>query len=215
GSERELSYFIADDIPSLEYLANNASIPLHVWSSRIDAPELPDWCSLDLDPKDAPFEDVIEVARALHRLCDRIGLPNYVKTSGSSGLHVLIPLGRQCTHEQAKLLGELLARHVVGELPKIATVARVVSQREGKVYVDYLQNGHGKLLVAPFCVRPRPGATVSMPLRWSEVKRGLTIAKHTIRTAPKRMARMKEDPMRDVLTDAPDLVAALAALSED
>jgi bifunctional non-homologous end joining protein LigD len=213
GSERELSYFIADDSPALEYLANNASIPLHVWSSRIDALELPDWCSLDLDPKGAPFEHVIQVAQAVHRLCERIGLPNYVKTSGSSGLHVLIPLGRQCTHDQAKLLGELLARHIVKHLPDIATIARIVSQREGKVYVDYLQNGHGKLLVAPWCVRPRPGATVSMPLRWSEVKRGLTIDKHTIRTAPRRIARLKEDPMRPVLTDAPDLMAALAALN--
>jgi bifunctional non-homologous end joining protein LigD len=190
-------------------------LPLRLWTPCPPPPQLPDWCSLDLDPKDAPFEHVIDVARAVHRLCDRIGLPNYVKTSGSSGLHVLIPLGRQCTHEQAKLLGELLARHVVAELPEIATVARIVSQREGRVYVDFLQNGQGKLLVAPFCVRPRPGATVSMPLRWSEVKRGLTIEKHTIRTAPKRMARMKEDPMRDVLTDAPDLVAALAALHAD
>jgi bifunctional non-homologous end joining protein LigD len=213
GSERELSYFIADDTPSLEYLANNASIPLHIWSSRIDALELPDWCSLDLDPKGAPFDHVIQVAQAVHRLCDRIGLPNYIKTSGSSGLHVLIPLGRQCTHEQGRLLGELLARHIVSELPDIATIARVVSQREGKVYVDYLQNGHGKLLVAPFCVRPLPGAPVSMPLRWSEVKRGLTIAKHTIRTAPRRLGRMKEDPMRPVLTDTPDLVAALTALN--
>jgi bifunctional non-homologous end joining protein LigD len=126
---------------------------------------------------------------------------------------VLIPLGRQCTHDQAKLLGELLARHIVKHLPDIATIARIVSQREGKVYVDYLQNGHGKLLVAPWCVRPRPGATVSMPLRWSEVTRGLTIDKHTIRTAPRRIARLKEDPMRPVLTDAPDLMAALAALN--
>ena len=214
GSERELSYFIADDSPSLEYLANNASIPLHIWSSRSDAPGQPDWCSLDLDPKGAPFDHVIRVAQAVHRLCDSIGLPNYVKTSGSSGLHVLIPLGRQCTHEQAKLLGELLARHIVGELPDIATIARIVSQREGRVYVDYLQNGRGKLLVAPFCVRPLPGAPVSMPLRWTEVKRGLTIAKHTIRTAPRRMARLKEDPMAAVLTDTPDLVGALAALSK-
>ncbi|HSJ32756.1 MAG TPA: DNA ligase D [Longimicrobiales bacterium] len=214
GSERELSYFIADDAPSLEYLANNASIPLHIWSSRIDTPGQPDWCSLDLDPKGAPFDQVIQVAQAVHRLCDGIGLPNYVKTSGSSGLHVLIPLGRQCTHEQAKLLGELLARHIVAELPDIATIARMVSQREGRVYVDYLQNGRGKLLVAPFCVRPLPGAPVSMPLRWSEVKRGLTIAKHTIRTAPRRMARLKEDPMVAVLTETPDLVGALAALSK-
>jgi bifunctional non-homologous end joining protein LigD len=125
---------------------------------------------------------------------------------------VLIPLGGICTHEQARLLGELLAREIVTQLPDIATVARVVSQREGRVYVDYLQNGHGKLLVAPYCVRPLPGAPVSTPLRWSEVKKGLDIRKHTIRTVPRRVARMKQDPLAPVLTERPDLVAALAAL---
>ncbi|HEX6307182.1 MAG TPA: DNA ligase D [Longimicrobiales bacterium] len=214
GSERELRYFIADDLPSLEYLANNASIPLHIWSSRVGSLERPDWCSLDLDPKGAPFENVIRVARAVHDLCERIGLPNFVKTSGSSGLHVLVPLGGQCTHEQARLLGELLARRIVHDLPDIATIARVVSQREGKVYVDYLQNGHGKLLVAPWCVRPLPGAPVSMPLRWSEVKRGLSIAQFTIRTVPARITRMKADPLTPVLTLMPDLVRALSALNE-
>lgn len=214
GSERELRYFIADDVASLGYLANSASIPLHLWSSRVTALDRPDWCSLDLDPKDAPFEHVIEVAKAAHRLCDDIGLPNYIKTSGSSGLHVLIPLGGLCTHDQAKLLGELLAREIVRALPEIATIERVVSQRAGRVYVDYLQNGHGKLLVAPYCVRPLPGAPVSAPLKWSEVKKGLDIRKHTIRTMPKRVARMKADPIAGVLTDVPDLVGALSALQE-
>jgi bifunctional non-homologous end joining protein LigD len=212
GSERELRYFVADDEPSLDYLANNASIPLHIWSSRIGSIERPDWCSLDLDPKGAPFEHVIAVARAVHRLCERISLPCYVKTSGSSGLHVLVPLARQFTHDHARVLGELLARRVVAELPDIATVARVVSQRQGRVYVDYLQNGHGKLLVAPWCVRPIPGAPVSTPLRWTEVKAGLDIRAFTIRTVPKRLARSKRDPMLSVLTDVPDLMGALTAL---
>jgi bifunctional non-homologous end joining protein LigD len=214
GSERELRYFVADDVASLDYLANNASIPLHIWSSRIGSIELPDWCSLDLDPKGAPFEHVIEVARAVHDLCVEIGLPCFVKTSGSSGLHVLLPLGRQCTHEQARMIGELLARRIVARLPEIATIARAVSQREGRVYVDYLQNGHGKLLVSPFCVRPMPGAPVSTPLTWAEVKPGLDIRSFTIRTVPGRLKRRKQDPMREVLTAAPDLIAALAALQD-
>jgi bifunctional non-homologous end joining protein LigD len=212
GSERELRYFVADDVASLDYLANNASIPLHIWSSRIGSIEMPDWCSLDLDPKGAPFDDVIRVALAARALCERIGLPSYVKTSGSSGLHVLVPMGRQCTHEQTRMIGELLARRIVAELPDIATITRIIGQREGRVYVDYLQNGHGKLLVAPWCVRPIPGAPVSTPLKWSEVRRGLNIADFTIRTIPRRLAKLRKDPMRAVLTDVPDLVAALAAL---
>jgi bifunctional non-homologous end joining protein LigD len=213
-SQRELSYFVCDDVASLTYIANMASIPLHIWSSRVGSLEQPDWCILDLDPKEAPFEHVIRVARAVHELCDEVALPAYVKTSGSSGLHVLVPLGRQCTHEQARLLGELLARTIVMRRPDITTIARVVSQRAGKVYIDYLQNGHGKLLVAPFSARPMEGAPVSTPLRWREVKKGLRLLDYTIRTVPRRLARMKKDPWEGLLDERPDLVAALERLGE-
>ncbi len=137
-----------------------------------------------------------------------------MKTSGSTGLHILVPLGGVCTFDQCKSLGQLLARVVVDEQPKIATIARAPSRREGKVYVDYLQNGHGKLLVAPWCVRPIPDAPVSMPLRWSEVKRGLSIRDFTIRNAPERASRMKKEPVLDVLSSRPDLGEVLARLSE-
>ena len=98
---------------SLLYVANLGTIPLHIWASRVPTLERPDWCVLDLDPKGAPFEHVVEVARAAKALCDRIELPRDVKTSGSTGLHVMIPLGRQCTYEQSRSLGELLARCLV------------------------------------------------------------------------------------------------------
>jgi bifunctional non-homologous end joining protein LigD len=213
-TQRELNYFIADDEASLLYIINLGSIPLHLWASRSGALERPDWCILDLDPKEAPFGHVVRIARILHRLCEEIGLPNFVKTSGKSGLHVLIPLGRQVTHEQSRTLGELLARVAVAELPDMATIARLPAQREGKVYVDYLQNGHGKLLVAPFCVRPYPGALVSMPLRWSEVNAKLDMRKHTIRTAAARMKRLGDDPLKPVLELKPDLGAVLGSLQE-
>jgi bifunctional non-homologous end joining protein LigD len=213
GSERELSYFVCDDEPTLLYLANAASIPLHVWASRIGSLATPDWCILDLDPKEAPFTHVVDVARAVHSLCDEIGLPAYIKTSGSSGLHVMIPLGRQCTHEQSRTLGELLARVVVRELPEIATIVRLPAKREGKVYIDFLQNGHGKLLVAPLSVRPIAGAPVSMPLEWREVNKRLDIRAFTMRSVPTRLSRAKRDPLRAVLDEKPDLVGALAALA--
>ena len=211
GSERELSYFIADDEPALLYLANSGTIPLHIWASRVGALERPDWCSLDLDPKDAPFRDVVKVALAVRALCEEIGMPCYPKTSGSTGLHVLLPLGGQCTHEQARLVGELIARVVVQREPEIATITRVIAQRQGRVYVDYLQNGHGKLLVAPFSVRPLPGAPVSTPLAWRDVNARLDLRKHTIRTVTKRMAR-SGDPLLPVLDARPDLLTALQAL---
>ena len=213
-SEKETNYFIGDEVETILYIANLGSIPLHVWSSRLSALERPDWCILDLDPKEAPFEHVVQVANAIHALCDDIELPCFVKTSGSSGLHVLLPLGGQCTYAQSKVLGELLARVTASELPVIATTARALSRRQGRVYIDYGQNGHGKLLVSALCVRPLPGAPVSMPLRWSEVTKKLDIRKYTIKSAAGRLRRLKEDPLRGVLTEKPDLPAVLERLAK-
>ena len=212
GSERDLDYFVCDSVESLLWVANSASIPMHVWHSRVASLERPDWCVIDLDPKEASFEDVIAVARVLHDLCDDIGLDPFVKTSGSSGLHVLIPLARTFTHEQSRILGHLLSRAVVAEAPGIATVQRVIDRREGKVYLDYLQNGHGKLIVAPFSARPKPGAPVSMPVRWDEVKPGLATLDFTMATAAARMAEMGDDPLAGVLEAEPDLMGALERL---
>src|SRR5437660_760906 len=212
-SQRDLDYFVCDNESSLLYIANMAAILLHVWSSRVATLEKPDWCILDLDPKEAPFTDVVTVAKAVQALCDDIGLPTGIKTSGSTGLHVLIPLGRQVTYEQSRTLGGLLARVIAAELPEIATVTRPVQKRHGKVYLDYVQNGHGRLLVAPFSARPLPGAPVSMPLAWSEVTPKLDIRKFTIANAPARMKKLNDDPLRPVLDLKPDLITALERLN--
>ena len=213
-AEREIDYFVCDDVETLLYVANLASIPLHVWASRVAAPERPDWCILDLDPKGAPFANVVTIARAIHTLCDEISLPSFVKTSGATGLHVLVPLGGQCTHAESKTLGEILAKAVEKTLPEIATTARMIGAREGKVYIDFLQNGHGKTIAGPFSARPLPGATCSAPLSWSEIGPKLDVAKFTIRTLPARMKKLGDDPLAPVLTLKPDLSRALARLTE-
>ncbi len=213
-TDRDLNYFVADSQQALLYIVNLASIPLHIWASRVATLEQPDWCVIDLDPGEAPFAHVVEIAQSLHRVCDEIALPNFVKTTGKTGLHVLIPLGHQFTFDQTKAMGELLARVVTAELPEIATIARLPAHREGKVYVDYLQNGRGKLIVSPFCVRPFAGAPVSMPLEWSEVNGELDVRQYTITDAPRRMKALGEDPMRPVIELKPDLTAALARLGE-
>jgi bifunctional non-homologous end joining protein LigD len=153
------------------------------------------------------------VARAIRDLTEEIALPAYVKTSGSTGLHVLLPLGGLCTFDQCRQLGELLARVVAARLPDVATTVRLPARRGGRVYIDYLQNGHGKLLAAPFTARPVPGALVSAPLRWDEVDDALELGAFTIRTAPERMAVLGADPLAPVLTGKPDLVTALARLA--
>src|SRR5436305_6610710 len=213
-TQRDIRYFVCDDDLALQYIANLGSIPLHVWASRVGSLEQPDWCVLDLDPKEAPFRDVIRTAQVLHRLCESISLPNYVKTTGKTGLHILLPLGRQCTYAQPRTLGELLARCVLLELGDVATVVRHVTKRGDKVYLDYLQNRHGQTIVAPFSVRPLPGATVSMPLMWNEVSETLDPKTFTIKNAIERIEGARTDPVAAILEFKPDLPAVLNRLAQ-
>ncbi|MGH9364087.1 MAG: DNA ligase D [Thermoanaerobaculia bacterium] len=214
GTEREIDYFVCDDLESLLYVANLGSIPLHVWASRVESLERPDWSILDLDPKGAPFSNVVAVARAIHALCEEIDMPHFIKTSGATGLHVLLPLGGQCTYAESRTLAEILARVVERQLLDIATTVRSVGARGGRVYIDFLQNVHGQTIAGPFSARPVPGATASAPLKWSEVNAKLDIGKFSIKTLPARMKRLKEDPLRPVLTLKPDLARTLSRLTE-
>ena len=213
SSDRSLNYFVAENVETLLYLANLGTIPLHIWHSRVSALSRPDWCLIDLDPKEAPFAHVVEIALFLHSLCEDVGLPHYVKTSGSSGLHVMIPLGGRMDYDQCVTLGELIARLTVKALPKISTIERTVKKLDGKVYLDYLQNRQGQLVAAPFSAREKPGATVSAPLLWSEVDESLSLAHYTIESMPKRMRALGgKDPLAPVLTETPDLLPALEEL---
>jgi bifunctional non-homologous end joining protein LigD len=204
-------YFVCNDLRTLLYVINSGAIPLHVWSARIGSLERPDWLILDLDPKEAPFAHVVRIARHIHALLDELGAAHFVKTSGQDGLHVMLPLAASIDHDDARTLAEVLARTVVAELPDISTVVRPVAARGDRVYVDYLQNGRGKLIAAPFSVRPRPGAPVSTPLVWSQVTARLDPARWNIRTTPARM-RKHGDPFAGVLGASVDVEALLAAL---
>jgi bifunctional non-homologous end joining protein LigD len=137
-----------------------------------------------------------------------------IKTSGSSGLHVLIPLGAEHGFGAAKQLAQVLSMVIAHQHPEISTVERTLAQRGGRVYLDAFQNGAGKLLVSPFCVRPVAGARASMPLRWSEVGARLDPMKFNIRTARIRMEKLGEDPCRRVLGPGANLAGALAKLGD-
>jgi bifunctional non-homologous end joining protein LigD len=207
-TDRDIGYIIVDDLETLLYVINMGTIPLHLWSSRIDSLERPDWLVLDLDPKGAPFEHVVEVARAIYRILTKLRLQSFIKTSGASGLHILVPLGARYTHEQAKNFARLLAILGTESVPDISTIARPIAARGGKVYIDFGQNGYGVTIAAPFAVRPLPKATVSCPLLWQEVNGHLHPSRFTIETAPARFRKMK-DPMAPIFRKAIDLASAL------
>jgi bifunctional non-homologous end joining protein LigD len=211
GVERDIDYFVVDDVEALRYVANTGTIPLHLWASRVGSIERPDWLVLDLDPKGAPFTDVVKVALGLRGVLERLELPSYPKTSGATGLHILLPLGARYTYEETRTFARLLATLVVDATPAIATIVRTVDARGGKVYVDFGQNGPGQTIVAPLSVRPLPGAPVSMPLRWPEVTARLDPGRFTIRTAPARLDKVG-DPMAPVLGEGIDVAAALGRL---
>jgi bifunctional non-homologous end joining protein LigD len=210
-SERDIKYFVLDDVESLRYVANMGTVPIHMWSARSGSLEQPDWLVLDLDPKGAPFSDVIRVAQSLRGILEELELPSHPKTSGATGLHILIPLGRRYTHAESKTFARLLATLVQHELPEISTLARPLHARGGKVYVDWGQNGHGNTIVAPYSLRPLPGAPASCPLRWSEVGPKLDPARFTLKTLPKRFEKM-DDPLAGVLGPGIDMGTAIAAI---
>ena len=211
-ADRDIDYFIVNDAESLRYVANLGAIPLHIWASRLDTLERPDWLVLDLDPKGAPFAHVVRVARTLKNLLAELAVTAYVKTSGATGLHILVPMGRKYLYEQCRAFARLLALAAEKRVPDIATVARPLHAREGKVYIDFGQNGYGRTIAGPFSVRPLPGAPVSCPLRWSEVTARLDPGRFTLNTAVRRFEK-RPDPILAVV-DAPgmDMARALADL---
>src|SRR5882762_6949857 len=213
-TQRDIQYFVANDVETLVYLVNLGTIPLHIWMSRIDDLTKPDWCLIDLDPKEAPFAHVMTLAKTMKQLCDDVEMPAFIKTTGKSGLHIMLPLGRQLTYAQSLQLAMLFARLVTDQHPDIATTQRTISKREGKVYVDAFQNRAGQLMVAPYSVRPSPGAPVSMPIEWDEVNGKLHNSNFTIVNALKRMQKLGHDPVVKVLDVKPKLMGVLARLNK-
>jgi bifunctional non-homologous end joining protein LigD len=173
-------FLVCKDEASLLYMANLGCIEMHPWHSQIQKPDNPDWCVIDLDPDTNSFDQVIEVALVIKDLLDSIGVTSYVKTSGSTGMHILVPLGAKYDYDQSRMLAELLVGIVNKKLPKFTSVERSPAKRKGKIYLDFLQNRQIQTIAAPYSIRPKPGATVSAPLHWEEVKKGLKIADFTI-----------------------------------
>lgn len=200
GHHAKITYALCDDVPSLIYFANLAAIVLHIWTSHVGSLDQPDFVFFDLDPGEAcTLRTLVAVTLTLRDALADLGLAPLVKTSGGTGLHVVVPLAAGHSYEQAKMFAEIVARHVAAQSGELVTLERTIAKRRATaVYIDYVQVGHGKTLVTPFSVRARDRAPVSWPLDWSEVealRRSRTpvpadaFAKYTIRTAPKTLGR--------------------------
>jgi bifunctional non-homologous end joining protein LigD len=191
---RQLDYAVYSTAASLLHFVNLGTIEQHPWHSTVKRLTKPDWIAIDLDPKRAPWENVLQVAMVVKEVADEIGLKAFPKTSGSSGIHIYIPLKPTNEYEKVAEFAKLLAGEVARRAPKIATVERTIAKRKtNQVYVDWMQNARGKSLAAVFTARAKPKATVSMPLTWKQIASGVKITDFTITNAPD-LIKKKGDP---------------------
>lgn len=212
GDRQKKHYMLCNNEAALLYMANLGAIEMNPWSSTVKRPDQPDWCILDLDPdKGNTFEQVIEVARTIHAILEDAGIPAYCKTSGSTGLHIYIPLGAKYSYDQSQLFAKWVAAKADAELD-FTSIERMTDKRKGKIYIDYLQNRPGATLAAPYSLRPKPGATVSMPLHWEEVKPGLRMKDFTIQNAVARV-KTEGDLFKPVLKKGVNLKAVLSGIT--
>lgn len=207
---KTVHYLLIQDQNSLLYAANLGSIELHPFFSRVKTLKKPDFLLLDLDPKTASFEKVIQIAQAIHAFLKNKKIPSFCKTSGATGLHIAIPLGAEYSYKQAKAFAKTIAFAIHEQLPDISTLERMISKRKGKVYIDYHQNDFGKTFAAPYSVRAREGAPVSTPLKWDEVKRGLDPKKFTFAKTLERLKKLG-DLFKPVLGKGVNLQTKLKA----
>jgi bifunctional non-homologous end joining protein LigD len=205
-------YLLCNDEPSLLYVANLGTIDLHPWASTVRDLEKPDYVVWDLDPPEGGFPKAAAVAPRVREVLDRAGLEGFLKTSGGKGLHVYVPLRPENDHDRVRDFAEVVARLVVESLPRTTTLERSKKARGGKLYVDYLQNGRGKTVVAPYSLRSKEPATVSTPIGWAELEAGVDPRDLNIRSVPARVADAP-DPWAGFRDAAHDLAAAVERLA--
>jgi bifunctional non-homologous end joining protein LigD len=211
SEHKDINYLLCQDEATLLYMVNLGCIELNPWNSRTANLEKPDWCVIDLDPEDIGFDAVVETALAVKEVLDKAEIPSYPKTSGATGIHIYIPMEAKYTYDQVKDFAQIIAVLANKKVPKITSLERSPAKRQGKVYLDYLQNRHGQTLAAPYSVRPRPGATVSTPLTWDEVNAKLSPQQHTIHTIEARLKKVG-DLWAPVLGPGIDLAVTLSKL---
>jgi bifunctional non-homologous end joining protein LigD len=203
---RDITFFRVEDRDTLLYIANLGCIPLHILAGRFEDLDRCDFLTIDFDLGPAPFEHAVTLTRELRAVLDELGLPGFPKTSGQTGLHVLVPMGG-APFTAATALAALLGRILHDRHPTLTTLERMRRNRPNALYIDTGQTGRSRAIVAPYSVRAHPGATVSTPLSWDEVSAGLVPARHSLFSVPERVA-VRGDAMAELLRVKPDLARA-------
>jgi bifunctional non-homologous end joining protein LigD len=213
GGSRLVDFPLVNDRDALLWMVQMHCIDMNAWYSRVDKPDRPDFVLFDLDPPDEGdgFEQAIEVAHLIRELLDELALPGHVKTSGADGIHVVAPITRRSTFEDTYAFAEQASRLLESRHPGLVTTEWLKKKREG-VLVDHRQNGWGKTIASAYSVRPKPGAPVSTPLRWDELRSGIKPGDFTMKVALDRVAK-HGDLFAAVLEEPRPLAPAMRALA--
>jgi bifunctional non-homologous end joining protein LigD len=185
-----IEYIVVDSVSTLIWLANLACLEFHVGFTTIQSMDSPTSVAFDLDPSVPGFERVRKVALALHEILDQMGMPHMAKTSGATGLQVFIPLTPGHTFEDTRLFTKTVAEYLEARLPHLVTLERLKKRRGTKVYIDYLQHGHNRTLIAPYSTRATIHATVSTPISWKELQEGAVPEDFTLKNVPARVEKV-------------------------
>jgi len=212
---KTIHYLVCNNLKSLLFIANLGCIEMNPWNSVVASPDKPDYLILDIDPSEKnSFKEVIDVALATKDILDKLKITGCCKTSGSTGMHIYIPCNHKYQYELVRDLAKMLASMIHDLLPDTTTLERSLSKRKkNEIYIDYLQNSRGQTLASAYSVRPKPGAPVSTPLEWKEVKYELHPSKFTIKNIKARMEK-KGDLFQGVLEKGIDIPAAIKQIGK-
>lgn len=212
SSHKVIDYIVCNNKATLLYVVNLGCIEFNPWNSTIKKPDNPDWMVIDIDPSEKNnFKQVVEVALKVKEVLDKAKVCSCCKTSGATGLHLYVPLKRAYETSEVREFAKLIALLVQEQLPSITTVERSLSKRNGRIYIDYLQNSKGQTLASAYSVRPVPGACVSTPLEWDEVNDDLDPKAFTIKSVPERVDE-KGDLFEGVLGKGASIEKAIKLL---
>ena len=208
-----IEYLLCQDMDTLLFMANLGCIEINPWSSSLADLDKPDFMVFDLDPVGVEFEKVLQIALAFKNLFDQLSLPAWCKTSGSRGLHIYVPVQQKYSYPQVQKFVRIIEKHIHSKFPDVTSLERSPSKRKGKVYLDYLQNAKGKTMSSVYSIRPRPGATVSAPVRWDELEKGITPGQFNLRNMRKRLDK-EGDLWEGFLDKRVDIGTVLHTLTE-